>query len=213
MRRGGSLIYDPAKFSDFPQHDAADFRKIRTNPSLVYFDRTKYILNIENIQAEALVFLRPRRFGKSLVVSMMEYFHGIQYRDDYAMLFEDLDIDKEVQAGKVHHNKWLVLKFDFSTVERSPDPLAARNYLCSFINRCITKYCQAYHRYLGYDTFDELVQKMINVGNAVEYGTTLGHLLSKSKSQSQTTPTKNHHCNHHHYNVIIRYNSNQKQIV
>jgi hypothetical protein len=87
-RRGGSLIYDPAKFNHFPQHDAADFRKIRCNPSLVYFDRTKYILNIENIRAEALLFLRPRRFGKSLIVSMMDYFHGIQYRDDYAMLFE-----------------------------------------------------------------------------------------------------------------------------
>jgi Predicted AAA-ATPase len=55
---------------------------------MVYFDCTKYILNIENIRAEALLFLRPRRFGKSLIVSMMGYFHGIQYRDDYAMLFE-----------------------------------------------------------------------------------------------------------------------------
>jgi Predicted AAA-ATPase len=87
-RRGGSLIYDPAKFNNFPQHDAADFREIRSNPSMVYFDRTKYILNIENIQAKALLFLRPRRFGKSLIVSMMDYFHGIQYWDDYPILFK-----------------------------------------------------------------------------------------------------------------------------
>ena len=84
------------------------------------------------------------------------------------MTIQDLDIDKEVKAGNIHHNQWLVLKFDFSAVERSPDPLAARNCLCNSINSFIEKYCQTYHRYLGYDTFDELVQKIVNLGNAVK---------------------------------------------
>jgi hypothetical protein len=62
--------------------------KLRGDLSLIYFDRTNSILSIEKLGALALLFLRLRRFGKSLIVSMIEYFHGLQYRKYYKMLFK-----------------------------------------------------------------------------------------------------------------------------
>ena len=86
--RRGSLVYNMAKFKRFPLHDKANFATIRRNAELAYFDRTSYILAIRDTLADALLFLRPRRFGKSLTVDMLECFHGVQYKADYQTLFK-----------------------------------------------------------------------------------------------------------------------------
>ena len=64
------------------------FEKIRTN-GYVYIDKTEYIYKM--VQEGSAYFLsRPRRFGKSLLVSTLEaYFKGKRE------LFEGLDIEKE----------------------------------------------------------------------------------------------------------------------
>lgn len=82
-----TLIFDAAKFQKFPINNQNDFRMLRNSPNLVYFDRTQYISILENIQ-DTLLFLRPRRFGKSLTVSMLAYFHGVQYKKHYNSLFK-----------------------------------------------------------------------------------------------------------------------------
>jgi hypothetical protein len=57
----------------------SDFSEIR-QPGLAYFDRTKYIPELQKMTNVQLV-CRPRRFGKSLTVSMLRYFHGFQFRN------------------------------------------------------------------------------------------------------------------------------------
>jgi hypothetical protein len=63
-----------------------------------YFDRTRYISVLEDLD-KCILFCRPRRFGKSLTMSMLEHFHGLQYADErqtwyqvYDRLLEYLDI-------------------------------------------------------------------------------------------------------------------------
>lgn len=51
------------------------------------------------------------------------------------------------------------------------------------------KYYQAYHRYLGYDTSDELVQKKINLGNAVE---SLGNCVMLTRERVRTANDPRH---------------------
>jgi len=65
----------------------SDFGKIRQLPGSAYFDKTEYIPVLENGSAVQLV-CRPRRFGKSLNVSMLRYFHGFQFRNEYDQLFK-----------------------------------------------------------------------------------------------------------------------------
>ena len=64
----------------------SDFGRIR-QPGLAYFDKTEYISVLENGSDVQLV-CRPRRFGKSLTVSMLQYFHGFQFRTEYDQLFK-----------------------------------------------------------------------------------------------------------------------------
>ena len=65
----------------------SDFKKIR-QPGLAYFDRTKYIPELQTKATDVQLICRPRRFGKSLTVTMLRYFHGFQFRDQYDELFK-----------------------------------------------------------------------------------------------------------------------------
>jgi hypothetical protein len=53
----------------------ADFKDFRIK-NLYYVDKTRFIRNIEN-KGSFLFFIRPRRFGKSLFLSMLEYYYDI----------------------------------------------------------------------------------------------------------------------------------------
>ena len=52
-----------------------------------YFDRTRYIFMLHELDA-FILFCRPRRFGKSLTVSMLEHFHGLQYAGEHQSLYK-----------------------------------------------------------------------------------------------------------------------------
>ncbi|RPA89777.1 hypothetical protein L873DRAFT_591011 [Choiromyces venosus 120613-1] len=72
----------------FPRCSVSSFSNLRANKRFAYFDRTKYVFVLDSIDADVLLFLRPRRFGKSLTLSMLEHFHGVQYRAQYGELFK-----------------------------------------------------------------------------------------------------------------------------
>ncbi|MEM6261229.1 MAG: AAA family ATPase [Bacteroidota bacterium] len=52
-----------------------------------YVDRISYINIFEELGGTYLVFLRPRRFGKSLWISTLEHYYGCQYADQFEALF------------------------------------------------------------------------------------------------------------------------------
>jgi hypothetical protein len=64
----------------------SDFGKLR-RPSSPYFDKTQYIPMLEE-SGRVHLLCRPRRFGKSLTVSMLRYFHGVEFRSKYDELFK-----------------------------------------------------------------------------------------------------------------------------
>lgn len=76
------------KITKFPRCSESNFCKLRADTRFAYFDKTSYISRLDSDLSRAILFLRPRRFGKSLTVSMLEYFHGIQHRDKYDELFK-----------------------------------------------------------------------------------------------------------------------------
>ena len=59
-----------------------------------YFDKTKCIENILEDGSQVKLFTRPRRFGKTLNMSMLKYFFDVKNKDENRKLFEGLNISK-----------------------------------------------------------------------------------------------------------------------
>lgn len=81
-----------------------------------YVDKSRYIAEIERIKQP--LFLRPRRFGKSLFCSMLEYYYDHIHAERFQELFGDTDIGR---APTPRHNQYAVLSFDFSAVDSEVD--------------------------------------------------------------------------------------------
>jgi len=90
----------------------ADFPSIRTE-GYFYVDKTPFIATLEDVVEGHLVFLRPRRFGKSTLISTLASYYDIAKADDYDKLFGGLWIHEHPTPKK---NAYLVLRFDFSPV-------------------------------------------------------------------------------------------------
>ena len=59
-----------------------------------YFDKTKFIENILEDGSQVKLFTRPRRFGKTLNISMLKYFFDVKNKDENRKLFEGMNISK-----------------------------------------------------------------------------------------------------------------------
>ena len=75
-----------------------------------YVDKTMYLEKLEKMP-DALINIRPGRFGKSLFESMMNYYYDINSKDLFDKLFDGLYIH---QHPTEERNSYYVLKFDFS---------------------------------------------------------------------------------------------------
>jgi hypothetical protein len=63
------------------------FSNVLQKEGQAYFDRTRYIFKLHKLD-NFILFCRPRRFGKSLTVSMLEHFHGLQYAGEHQSLYK-----------------------------------------------------------------------------------------------------------------------------
>ena len=94
----------------FP-YGLADFDALRRE-GYVYLDRTHYLRVVEE-RGKQLVFLRPRRFGKSLWLSTLANYYDVARAADFDLLFGDLAIG---QNPTPLHNQYFILRWDFSKV-------------------------------------------------------------------------------------------------
>ena len=78
----------------------------------LFVDNTGYIRKLEDV--ETPVFLRPKRFGKSVVCSMLAHYYDIDLKDRFDEFFGMTDIGRNPTPLR---NSFLVLQFDFSTVQ------------------------------------------------------------------------------------------------
>ncbi|MEJ6469082.1 AAA family ATPase [Fusobacterium nucleatum] len=71
----------------------SDFKEL-IEEDFYYFDKTKFIDEIVKDGAKVKLFSRPRRFGKTLNMSMLKYFFDIKKADENKKLFKNLYIEK-----------------------------------------------------------------------------------------------------------------------
>ena len=71
----------------------SDFKEL-IEENYYYFDKTKFIDEVIKDGAKVKLFTRPRRFGKTLNMSMLKYFFDIENKEENRKLFKDLYIEK-----------------------------------------------------------------------------------------------------------------------
>jgi hypothetical protein len=104
-----------------------------------YQDRTAFIRELETMP-KILFYLRPRRFGKSLFVSMLEHYYGIQYEFEFNALFGKLSIGKKPTPLA---NQYMILKFEFSGIHTNTPENTQRGFLKNVrvgVGTFLTKY-------------------------------------------------------------------------
>ena len=80
-----------------------------------YFDKTKFIENILEDGSKVKLFTRPRRFGKTLNISMLKYFFDIKNKDENRKLFENLEISKSEYFEK--QGNFFVISISFKNYD------------------------------------------------------------------------------------------------
>ena len=102
-------------------------------------DKTRFIHELEKY--EIPVFLRPRRFGKSLWCSLLECYYDINRKDRFEELFGNTDIGHNPTASRNSH---LVMRFDFSKIEVLSSYDALRGKFNSECSNSFMRFCAAY---------------------------------------------------------------------
>ncbi|MCX6580864.1 MAG: AAA family ATPase, partial [Candidatus Aminicenantes bacterium] len=121
--------------------DFNDFRE----KNLYYVDKTRFIRNIEE-KGDFLFLIRPRRFGKSLFLGIMEAYYDIEYKDRFDFLFSGTDIHKNPTREK---NSYLVLKLNFSMV--SPGISLVEESFLNYIREAVSGFVMKYGKLLDID--------------------------------------------------------------
>jgi hypothetical protein len=116
-----------------------NFEKIRTE-NYLYVDKTRFIEQLENEPTEYNFLIRPRKFGKSLFTSVLDYYYDIRHKDKFQQLFGDLYIG---QHPTHKANSYFVMNFDFSGLDTSDVECFKRSFT-SAIRSSITSFFTAH---------------------------------------------------------------------
>ena len=106
----------------------------------MFVDNTAHIRGLELCKTP--VFLRPKRFGKSIVCSMLAHYYDVNLKDRFDEFFGMTDIGRNPTPLR---NSFLVLTFDFSTVQLGTIAEIERNFVEHVrgrIERFATQYAQ-----------------------------------------------------------------------
>ena len=101
----------------------SNFQKVITE-NYLYIDKTEYIAKLEET-GEHLIFLRPRRFGKSLFLSSLWYYYDIAYKDEFDSIFGHLSIGKNPTPLK---SSYQVLFLEFSGISTESEAAIYRAF-------------------------------------------------------------------------------------
>lgn len=118
-----------------------NFADIRLD-NYYYVDKTSFIPVIEQSD-RFFFFIRPRRFGKSLTLNMLQHYYDVRTRDKFDALFGDLYIGKHPTRDR---NSYLVLYLNFSGI--SGELHNHRQGLDAHCNTSFDYFCDIYAEYL-----------------------------------------------------------------
>lgn len=124
-----------------------------------YVDKTKYIEKLESLDDKRIMFLRPRKFGKTLFTSVLENYYDKLKANIFDKLFSETYIGKNPTREK---NSYCVLKFNFSGIDTSSEEATING----FKNSCIESIKIFIGRY-GIDFYINYEQSVEDILNSL----------------------------------------------
>ncbi len=121
---------DTAKILKKVPYGISDYKTI-VEEGYLYVDKTKYIELLENLGEPYIFFLRPRRFGKSLFLSILEYYYDLNTKTDFGKLFINTYIGNSPTPKK---NSYYIVKFNFSGINTSTKENLQRGFTSKVLN-------------------------------------------------------------------------------
>lgn len=119
----------------------SDFSDISTG-GYYFVDRTNYIERLEQLGEKFLIFLRPRRFGKSLWISILQHYYGLEHRADFERLFGRYYIGRNPTSLA---NSYLVLRLEFSRIDTASETGTYQGFLSNVregVQACMQTYAE-----------------------------------------------------------------------
>ena len=95
-----------------------------------YVDKTMYIEKLENLPEKRIMFLRPRKFGKTLFTSVIENYYDKLKADKFETLYGNTYIGKNPTKLK---NSYCILRFNFSGIDTSSEEATIKGFKNSTI--------------------------------------------------------------------------------
>ena len=118
-----------------------------------YVDKTRFIEKVENAN-KFFFFIRPRRFGKSLTMSMLQHYYDVNQADKFEHLYGDLYIGKHPTPLR---NKFLVIHLNFAVIDAE-----LGNYRSSLDSHCaiaFESFCRVYASILPEGTLERVAME------------------------------------------------------
>ena len=131
-------------------YGVADYAEIR-RANAWFVDRTAKIRDLE--ATRYAMFLRPRRFGKSLIVSILHAYYDVNYANRFDEFFRGTDIGANPTDER---GKYLVLYFDFSAV--SKDPVEVQGKFDKYVSLCCDTFARTYRDRLPEGLADRILK-------------------------------------------------------
>ena len=91
-----------------------DFKEVREN--YYFVDKTRFIQSLIDGHSKVTLLTRPRRFGKTLTMSMLDYFFSLERESESLHLFDGLQIAKAGTDYMKHRGQYPVLFMTFKGI-------------------------------------------------------------------------------------------------
>lgn len=132
----------------------SSFEKVREN-NAYYVDKTGLIAELIDSEADVTLFTRPRRFGKTLIMRMLESFFDIE--KDSSKLFDHLKVSKNKELCDMYMNQYPVLFLTLKEVQ-------GRNFELAFamLKNTIAVLCKKYMFLSDSDKISDSDKKMFS---------------------------------------------------
>ncbi len=122
-----------------PPYGLSNFKDV-IKEGYLYIDKTAYIERLEQA-GKFNILLRPRRFGKSLFLSALQYYYDIHYKNEFETLFSGLVAGDSPTPLR---NSYQVLAFDFSGIATDDAETIKRNFT-SRVENCLLAFFEQYN--------------------------------------------------------------------
>ena len=102
----------------------SNYEKI-VNDGYYYVDKTMYIEKLENLPETNIMFLRPRKFGKTLFTSVLENYYDKNKKESFEKLYGNTYIGKNPTKLK---NSYCILRFNFSGINTENEETTMKGF-------------------------------------------------------------------------------------